>query len=73
MQVEPPVSTELQQAIDQLTARQRYVVERAFGLDGYGPEPLGDISRRLSTNPSATLAGCHLQDALKRLRKTLQE
>lgn len=71
--VETTISTELQQAIAQLTERQKYVVERAFGLDGYGPETLGDISRRLSANPAATLAGCHLQDALKRLRKALQE
>ncbi len=63
---------ELYQAIEQLAERQKYVVKRHYGMDGFGPESLGDISRRFSSNPSASLGSITLQGALKRLRKHLQ-
>jgi RNA polymerase sporulation-specific sigma factor len=63
----------LYQAVEQLTERQKYIVKRHFGMDGLGPETLGDISRRLSSNPAATLASVTLQEALKRLRNLLRE
>lgn len=58
-------------AIEKLPPRQKYIVQRHYGLDGEAPETLGDLSRRLSSNPAASLAAVTLRDAMKNLRKLL--
>jgi RNA polymerase sigma factor (sigma-70 family) len=80
-EIEAPVAEEpegksgdygyLLNAIEKLPPRQKYIVQRHYGLDGEAPEALGDLSRRLSSNPSASLASVTLRDAMKNLRKLL--
>jgi hypothetical protein len=62
----------LYQAISALTPKQRYVIQRYFGLDGDTSEPIAAISRRLSqTNPKVTIARNRYNTAIRSLRRKL--
>jgi len=61
----------LRESLGTLTEKQRYVVERYYGLDGAEPETLRAISRRQGVTLST--AAVHLQVAKKKLRKQLQQ
>ena len=52
-----------------LTERDRYIVERRFGLDGHDRETLLDIGRQLGITREAVRQAC--AKALRRLREQL--
>jgi len=71
-QQEPGDFASLYQAISALTPKQRYVIQRYFGLDGNAPEPIAVISRRLShANPKVTIARNRYNTAIRSLRRKL--
>jgi DNA-directed RNA polymerase sigma subunit (sigma70/sigma32) len=71
-QQEPGDFDTLYGAISGLTPKQRYVVQRHFGLDGDAPEPIAVISRRLShVNPKVTIARNRYNTAIRSLRRKL--
>ncbi len=71
-QQEPGDFDTLYQAISGLTPKQRYVIQRYFGLDGDAPEPIAAISRRLSqVNPKVTIARNRYNTAIRSLRRML--
>lgn len=62
----------LHEALETLTDKQREVIDRHYGLDGYGPETIGEINRRLTDNPNNNLASKRHAYALQRLREILK-
>lgn len=62
----------LYKAIIALTPKQRYVIQRFYGLDGDAPESMASISRRLSPiNPKVTIARNRYNNAIMSLRRKL--
>jgi DNA-directed RNA polymerase sigma subunit (sigma70/sigma32) len=62
----------LYEAIIALTPKQRYVIQRFYGLDGDAPESMASISRRLSPiNPKVTIARNRYNNAIMSLRRKL--
>jgi DNA-directed RNA polymerase sigma subunit (sigma70/sigma32) len=62
----------LYEAINVLTPKQRYVIQRFYGLDGDAPESMASISRRLSPiNPKVTIARNRYNNAIMSLRRKL--
>jgi DNA-directed RNA polymerase sigma subunit (sigma70/sigma32) len=62
----------LYEAINALTPKQRYVIQRFYGLDGDAPESMASISRRLSPiNPKVTIARNRYNNAIMSLRRKL--
>lgn len=71
-QQEPGDFDTLYQAISGLTPKQRYVIQRYFGLDGDASELIAAISRRLSqVNPKVTIARNRYNRAIRSLHRTL--
>ncbi len=71
-QQQPADFTALYEAISTLTAKQRYVVLRYFGLDGDAPESMAALSQRLcSTNANGMLARNRYNLAISSLRRKL--
>src|SRR5579859_278343 len=67
-------SRKIHEAMNTLTEKQRYVIQRHFGLDGDTPESLYALSKRLSTTGGNTrVADRHLTGGLNRLRRILAE
>jgi hypothetical protein len=64
----------LYEAISALTAKQRKVVLRHFGLDGDAPESIVALSQRLwSTKPNGMLARNRYNLAIRSLRRKLSQ
>jgi RNA polymerase sigma factor (sigma-70 family) len=61
----------LREALDTLTEKQRYVVDRHYGLDGGEPETLLAISKRKGGASNAACRTLHF--AKKKLRKKLEK
>lgn len=71
---EHPQASKIREALNALTEKQRYVIQRHFGLDGDAPESLYSLSKRLSTTGGNTrVAQRHLAGGLNRLRRILAE
>jgi len=68
---ERPDYTFLYQALEELPRAYREVISRHYGLYGYSPESLYELSRRMSKNVKGSIAYLTEYRALKRLRKHL--
>ena len=68
------ISMVLHRAVDTLPEKQRFVIQRSFGLGGHAPERINDISRQLQlrgTSSHPSNAHYHSKHALHTLRRVL--
>lgn len=65
--------TTLYEAVEQLSGRFKTVIEMRFGLGGYAPTSLWDVSNAITDGKSKTAAGPYQSQALRKLHKYLEK